>query len=195
MDFIQDWGLTAMVFAPLAGVAISMFWLWLTVLLVVVGAAINGESERQTVRDSTVGRERPLGERCGAFAAQPVRAHLRPRLRRRLSADRGGSGRAGGRLPPRARAHWGLQQSIRIRNRRLRTLTAVSRRPRSPPIRRVRRGRRSPSVGCPGPTSGWRPRRDTAPSTSPRRCSGPVTIRSRARPAWCRARAGIRARR
>ena len=45
-----------------------MFWLWLSVLLVVAGAAVNGEAERQTVRDSTVGAERPMGER-GAVVA------------------------------------------------------------------------------------------------------------------------------
>lgn len=55
-------------YGSLAGVAISMLWLWTTVLLVVVGAAVNGEAERQTKRDSTVGPERPLGER-GAVVA------------------------------------------------------------------------------------------------------------------------------
>ncbi len=48
-----------------------MFWLWLTVLLVVVGATVNAEAERHTVRDSTVGRERPPGER-GAVVADSV---------------------------------------------------------------------------------------------------------------------------
>ncbi len=60
-------------YGSLAGVAISMFWLWITVLLVVVGAAINGEAEHQTVRDSTVGSERPLGQR-GAVVADNVPA-------------------------------------------------------------------------------------------------------------------------
>ena len=55
-------------YGSLAGVAISMFWLWITVFLVVLGAAVNGEAERQTSRDSTIGPERPLGER-GAVVA------------------------------------------------------------------------------------------------------------------------------
>ncbi len=55
-------------YGSLAGVAISMFWIWVTVFLVIVGAAVNGEAERQTVRDSTVGPERPLGQR-GAVVA------------------------------------------------------------------------------------------------------------------------------
>ena len=41
------------------------------VLLVVVGAAINAESERQTIQDSTVGRDRPPGER-GAVVADSL---------------------------------------------------------------------------------------------------------------------------
>ena len=52
----------------LAGGAISMVWLWLSVFLVVLGAVVNAEAERQTERDSTVGPERPRGER-GAVVA------------------------------------------------------------------------------------------------------------------------------
>jgi membrane protein len=66
--YVQRLGTYETTYGSLAGVAISMFWLWITVLLVVVGAAVNGETERQTPRDSTVGAERPLGER-GAVVA------------------------------------------------------------------------------------------------------------------------------
>jgi membrane protein len=55
-------------YGSLAGVAISMLWVWISVFLVVVGAAVNAEAERQTARDSTVGPEQPLGER-GAVVA------------------------------------------------------------------------------------------------------------------------------
>lgn len=55
-------------YGSLSGVAISMLWVWISVFLVVVGAAVNAEAERQTVRDSTVGPEQPLGER-GAVVA------------------------------------------------------------------------------------------------------------------------------
>ena len=37
-------------------------------LLVIAGATVNAESERQTARDSTVGPDRPAGER-GAVVA------------------------------------------------------------------------------------------------------------------------------
>jgi membrane protein len=66
--YVQRLGTYESTYGSLAGVAISMFWLWITVLLVVVGAAVNGETERQTERDSTIGRERPPGER-GAVVA------------------------------------------------------------------------------------------------------------------------------
>ncbi|TFV65739.1 YihY/virulence factor BrkB family protein [Blastococcus sp. CT_GayMR20] len=68
LAYVQTLGSYETTYGPLAGVAISMFWLWLTVFLLIVGASVNAETERQTVRDSTVGPERPLGER-GAVVA------------------------------------------------------------------------------------------------------------------------------
>jgi membrane protein len=66
--YIRRLGTYASTYGSLAGVAISMFWLWLTVLLIVLGAAVNAEAERQTARDSTVGPERPVGEREAVVA-------------------------------------------------------------------------------------------------------------------------------
>jgi membrane protein len=66
--YVQSLGNYESTYGSLAGVAISMFWLWVSVFLVIAGGAVNAEAERQTVRDSTVGRERPLGER-GAVVA------------------------------------------------------------------------------------------------------------------------------
>ena len=53
-----------------AGVAISMFWLWISVFVVLVGAAVNAEAERQTARNPTVGPERPLGDRAAVGRGQ-----------------------------------------------------------------------------------------------------------------------------
>ena len=66
--YVQSLGSYETTYGSLAGVAISMFWLWITVFLVIVGASVNAEAERQTVRDSTVGPEQPLGLR-GAVVA------------------------------------------------------------------------------------------------------------------------------
>jgi membrane protein len=68
LSYVQTLGTYEATYGSLAGVAISMFWLWLTFFEVILGAAVNAEAERQTVRDSTVGPERPLGER-GAVVA------------------------------------------------------------------------------------------------------------------------------
>ena len=50
-----------------------MVWIWLSVVIVLVGAEINAESEHQTARDTTVGPEKPLGTR-GATMADHVGA-------------------------------------------------------------------------------------------------------------------------
>jgi membrane protein len=72
--YVQNMGTYERTYGSLAGVAISMFWLWLTVLLIILGAAVNAEAERQTVRDSTVGPERPPGQR-GAVVADDIPPH------------------------------------------------------------------------------------------------------------------------
>jgi membrane protein len=45
-----------------------LMWFFVGAFIVLLGAELNAEMERQTWRDTTVGRERPLGER-GAFVA------------------------------------------------------------------------------------------------------------------------------
>jgi membrane protein len=66
--YVQTLGSYESTYGSLAGVAISMFWLWISVFIVIVGAAVNAEAERQTSRDSTIGPEQPLGAR-GAVVA------------------------------------------------------------------------------------------------------------------------------
>lgn len=73
--YVQNLGTYGTTYGSLAGVAISMLWLWLTVVLIVFGAAVNGESERQTSRDSTIGRPRPPGQR-GAVVADSTPSGL-----------------------------------------------------------------------------------------------------------------------
>jgi membrane protein len=55
-------------YGSLGAVIVLMLWLYLTALLVLLGAEINAELEHQTARDSTVGPERPLGTRGGRMA-------------------------------------------------------------------------------------------------------------------------------
>jgi membrane protein len=58
-------------YGALAGVIILMFWLYLTAVIVLVGAELNTEMELQTARDTTAGPTRPMGER-EAHAADHV---------------------------------------------------------------------------------------------------------------------------
>lgn len=45
-----------------------MTWIWISVMVVLLGAELNSEIEHQTARDSTVGAPRPLGARGAAMA-------------------------------------------------------------------------------------------------------------------------------
>lgn len=58
-------------YGTLAAVVVVMLWLFLTALSVILGAEVNAELERQTLRDTTVGAPKPLGERR-AYAADTV---------------------------------------------------------------------------------------------------------------------------
>ena len=50
-----------------------MIWLWISTIVVLLGAELNAEIEHQTARDSTIGAEKPLGGR-GAVMADTVGA-------------------------------------------------------------------------------------------------------------------------
>lgn len=63
-DFAASYGAMA---APIA----VLLWLWLSLIVVLVGAEINGEIEHQTTRDTTTGQDRPMGTR-GAEMADTV---------------------------------------------------------------------------------------------------------------------------
>ncbi len=48
-----------------------MMWMYLTTLVVILGAELNAEMEHQTKIDTTEGRPKPIGKR-GAFVADHV---------------------------------------------------------------------------------------------------------------------------
>jgi membrane protein len=58
-------------YGALGAIVVVILWLLLTTTVVILGAQINCELERQTVRDTTKGDERPLGQR-NAYAADTV---------------------------------------------------------------------------------------------------------------------------
>src|SRR3954452_23365984 len=60
-------------YGALGAVVGLMMWMWLSTIVVLAGAELNSEIEHQTARDSTVGKEKPLGTR-GAVMADTVGA-------------------------------------------------------------------------------------------------------------------------
>ncbi len=68
VDNFSSYGKT---YGAMAGVVVLMLWLWISAYAVLMGAEINAESEQQTIKDSTKGPQRPLGQR-GAVKADSV---------------------------------------------------------------------------------------------------------------------------
>jgi len=50
-----------------------MTWIWLSAMVILLGAEVDAEMERQTAKDTTTGPARPLGQR-GATKADQVSA-------------------------------------------------------------------------------------------------------------------------
>ena len=61
--YVENLGRYSHTYGALAGVAVLMLWLWITALIILVGAEVNAEAEQQTIRDTTVGEPRPMGQR------------------------------------------------------------------------------------------------------------------------------------
>lgn len=64
-------GSYAETYGALGAVVVLMLWLMITAAMIVLGAEVNAEAERETARDTTKGPERPLGTR-DAYAADTV---------------------------------------------------------------------------------------------------------------------------
>jgi membrane protein len=46
-----------------------IMWLWLSVIVLLIGAELNAAIEHQTAQDTTIGHEKPLGMRGAVMAA------------------------------------------------------------------------------------------------------------------------------
>lgn len=55
-------------YGPLGAVIAFMVWIWVSVLVILIGAELNAEIEHQTAVDSTTGPPMPMGERGAAMA-------------------------------------------------------------------------------------------------------------------------------
>jgi membrane protein len=73
--YVDNFGRYNRTYGALAGVVVLLLWLYLTSYVVLLGAEINAEAERQTERDTTRGRPVPMGERHAVAADEVADQH------------------------------------------------------------------------------------------------------------------------
>jgi membrane protein len=66
-------------YGSLGAVIILLTWLWLSAFVVLLGAEINAEAEKQTRQDTTVGPPEPMGHRDATAADTLGRSYGKPR--------------------------------------------------------------------------------------------------------------------
>lgn len=69
--FVDNFGSYDETYGAAAGVVVLLLWLQITALIVLLGAELNAEAERQTVTDTTTGPNAPIGQR-GATPADEL---------------------------------------------------------------------------------------------------------------------------
>jgi membrane protein len=71
--YVASFGSYNKTYGSLGAIIGFMTWIWISIIVVLVGAKLNAEMEHQTVRESTTGQPKPIGRR-GAKMADTVGA-------------------------------------------------------------------------------------------------------------------------
>jgi membrane protein len=66
--YVDNFGRFDNTYGSFAAIIILMLWLFLTGYSVILGAVINAEMEHQTSKDTTVGEDKPMGQRNAYYA-------------------------------------------------------------------------------------------------------------------------------
>src|SRR6266550_3029795 len=66
--YAANFGTFNKTYGSLGAIVGFMMWMWLSIIVVLVGAKLNAEIEHQTVRESTAGQPKPLGRRGAKMA-------------------------------------------------------------------------------------------------------------------------------
>jgi membrane protein len=69
--YLANFGNYDVTYGSLGAAIGMMIWMWMSSIVILLGAELKSEVEHQTARDSTTGRERPRGQR-GAEMADTV---------------------------------------------------------------------------------------------------------------------------
>lgn len=70
--YIEYFGNFNQTYGPFAAVIILMLWFFISGFIIIMGAEVNSEIEHQTFVDTTVGPEKPMGERGAYHADHPA---------------------------------------------------------------------------------------------------------------------------
>ena len=69
--YVENFGSYNKTYGSLGAIIGFMTWIWISIIVVLVGAKLDAETEHQTARETTSGRPKPLGTR-GARMADTV---------------------------------------------------------------------------------------------------------------------------
>jgi len=73
--YVANFGSYNKTYGSLGAIIGFMTWIWISIIVVLVGAKINAEMEHQTVRETTTGQPKPLGTRGARMADTVGAAH------------------------------------------------------------------------------------------------------------------------
>lgn len=69
--YANNYGSYNQTYGSLGAAVVLLMWFWLTAFIIMLGAEINSEMERQTRKDTTAGEQKPMGER-DAYSADTL---------------------------------------------------------------------------------------------------------------------------
>lgn len=69
--YVRNFDSFGQTYGAIGSVVILLTWFYISAFVIILGAEINSELERQTVHDTTTGEEKPIGQR-GAYSADTV---------------------------------------------------------------------------------------------------------------------------
>ncbi|WP_145102983.1 YihY/virulence factor BrkB family protein [Cereibacter sediminicola] len=66
--YLENFANYSATYGSLGALVGLLLWVWIAVMILIIGAEINSEMEHQTARDTTVGPNRPMGQRGAVMA-------------------------------------------------------------------------------------------------------------------------------